>query len=105
MALLWAHRPDDGGSTHLWKVGQLLRHYTAHYPRRQASQYCQYADHEITEQSEVLDKLTVAQQVKKFPTSKWSLPFIFPTKIVYVFISALRSTCLVFFHPPLFDPF
>jgi hypothetical protein len=28
------HRPDDGGSTHLWNVGQLQRDYTALHPRR-----------------------------------------------------------------------
>jgi hypothetical protein len=27
-------RLDDGGSKHLWNVGQLLRDYTAQYPRR-----------------------------------------------------------------------
>jgi hypothetical protein len=28
------YRPDDGGSTHLWNVGQLQRDYTALQPRR-----------------------------------------------------------------------
>jgi hypothetical protein len=28
------NRPDDGGSSHLRNVGQLLRVYTAQYPRR-----------------------------------------------------------------------
>jgi hypothetical protein len=28
------HPPDDGGSTHLWNVGQLHRDYTALHPRR-----------------------------------------------------------------------
>jgi hypothetical protein len=27
-------RPDDGGSTHLWNVSQLLQDYTAQYPRK-----------------------------------------------------------------------
>jgi hypothetical protein len=28
------HKGDDGGSTHLWNVGQLQRDYTALHPRR-----------------------------------------------------------------------
>jgi hypothetical protein len=28
------HRPDDGGSTHLWNVGLLQKEYTLLYPRR-----------------------------------------------------------------------
>jgi hypothetical protein len=28
------HRPDDGGSTHLWNVGLLKRDYTVLHPRR-----------------------------------------------------------------------
>jgi hypothetical protein len=28
------YRPDDGGSKHLWNVGQLLRYYTAPYPQK-----------------------------------------------------------------------
>jgi hypothetical protein len=31
---LLMHRPDDGGSMHLWNVLQLLRDYTAQYPKR-----------------------------------------------------------------------
>jgi hypothetical protein len=27
-------RPDDGGSKHLWNVGQLQRHYTALHSKR-----------------------------------------------------------------------
>jgi hypothetical protein len=30
-------RPDDGGSTHLKNIGQLLRDFTAQYPRRLSS--------------------------------------------------------------------
>jgi hypothetical protein len=33
------HHPDDGGSTHLWNVGLLLRDYTALYLRRLLSSY------------------------------------------------------------------
>jgi hypothetical protein len=29
--------PHNGGSKHLWKVGQFLRDYTAQHPRRQSS--------------------------------------------------------------------
>jgi hypothetical protein len=29
-----AHRPDDGGSKHLWNVGKLLPDYTSQVPRR-----------------------------------------------------------------------
>jgi hypothetical protein len=32
-------RPDDGGSKHLWNVGQFLRDYTAQHPRNQYSRY------------------------------------------------------------------
>jgi hypothetical protein len=32
-AVYCLHCPDDGGSTHLWNVGLLLRDYTAPYPR------------------------------------------------------------------------
>jgi len=28
------HQGDDGGSTHLWNVGQLQLYYTALHPRR-----------------------------------------------------------------------
>jgi hypothetical protein len=35
--LQWIHRPDDGGSKHLWDVGQFLPDYTALHPRRQPS--------------------------------------------------------------------
>jgi hypothetical protein len=31
------HRPDDGGSKHLWNVSKLLPDYTAQQPRRQPS--------------------------------------------------------------------
>jgi hypothetical protein len=31
------HRPDNGGSKHLWNVGQLLLDYTVQHPRRQSS--------------------------------------------------------------------
>jgi hypothetical protein len=33
------HRPDDGGSTHLWNVGLLQREYTELYPRKLSSSY------------------------------------------------------------------
>jgi hypothetical protein len=33
------HQGDNGGSTHLWNVSQLLRDYTAHYLRRLSSSY------------------------------------------------------------------
>jgi hypothetical protein len=33
------HRPNDGGSKHLWNVGLLQRDYTALYPRRLSSSY------------------------------------------------------------------
>jgi hypothetical protein len=29
-----SHRPDDGGTAHLWYVGLLQREYTAQFPRR-----------------------------------------------------------------------
>jgi hypothetical protein len=35
--LTFFHRPDDGGSKHLWNVGKLLPDYTAQHPRRQLS--------------------------------------------------------------------
>jgi hypothetical protein len=31
---LYHHRPDDGGSAHVWSVGQLQREYTAIHVRR-----------------------------------------------------------------------
>jgi hypothetical protein len=34
-----AHNPDDGGSKHLWNVGQFLPDYTAQHPRRQPSSF------------------------------------------------------------------
>jgi hypothetical protein len=33
----FTHRPDDGGSKHLWNVGKLLPDYMAQHPRRQPS--------------------------------------------------------------------
>jgi hypothetical protein len=33
-AIVFTHRPEDGGSTHLCNVGQHLLDYTAVYPRR-----------------------------------------------------------------------
>jgi hypothetical protein len=33
------NRSDDGGSTHLWNVGQFLPDYTAQHPRRRPSSY------------------------------------------------------------------
>lgn len=32
--LYQGYRPEDGSSTHLWNVGQLLWEYTAQYPRK-----------------------------------------------------------------------
>jgi hypothetical protein len=34
-----SHRPDDGGSKHLWNICKLLSDYTALLLRRQTSQY------------------------------------------------------------------
>jgi hypothetical protein len=34
-----SHRPDVGGSKHLWNVGKLLPDYMAQQPRRQPSSY------------------------------------------------------------------
>jgi hypothetical protein len=46
MVVLWVaapcsgdHRPDNGGSKHLWNVGKLLPDYTAQQTRRQPSSY------------------------------------------------------------------
>jgi hypothetical protein len=33
------HRPDDGGSKHLWKIGKLLPNYTVQQPRIQPFSY------------------------------------------------------------------
>jgi hypothetical protein len=38
-SLVGDHRPDDGGSKHLWNVGKLLSDYTVLQPRRQPSSY------------------------------------------------------------------
>jgi hypothetical protein len=38
-SLVKIHRPDDGGSKHLWNVSKLLPDYTAQQPRRQPSSY------------------------------------------------------------------
>jgi hypothetical protein len=37
------HRPDDGGSKHLWNVGKLLPDYTAQQPRKQPTSYWLYS--------------------------------------------------------------
>jgi hypothetical protein len=41
VTVLWYVAPcnleDDGGSKHLWNVGQFLRDYTAQHPRRLSS--------------------------------------------------------------------
>jgi hypothetical protein len=34
------HRPDDGGSRHIWNVGLLQRGYTTRHPRRLSSSCC-----------------------------------------------------------------
>jgi hypothetical protein len=40
IAVFWGtHRPDDGGSKHLWNVGKLLPDYTVLQPKRQQSSY------------------------------------------------------------------
>jgi hypothetical protein len=46
--LLWNHRPDEGGSKHLWNVGQLLPDYTAQYPRRLLPSYSPPLEPEIS---------------------------------------------------------
>jgi hypothetical protein len=33
-SIIRTYRPDDGGSKHLWNVGQFLRDYTAQQSRR-----------------------------------------------------------------------
>jgi hypothetical protein len=43
-----ANRPDDAGSKHLWNVCQLLRDYTAQYPRRLSSSYSPPLEPEIS---------------------------------------------------------
>jgi hypothetical protein len=40
--------PDDGGSKHLWTVGQFLPDYTVHYPRRQLCSYLSPWEPEIS---------------------------------------------------------
>jgi hypothetical protein len=40
-ACLLTHRPDDGGSKHLWNIGKLLPDYTAQQRRRHPSSYPQ----------------------------------------------------------------
>jgi hypothetical protein len=36
---LSSHRPDDGGSKHLWNIGKLLPDYTAQQPTKRPSSY------------------------------------------------------------------
>jgi hypothetical protein len=38
-AFCFHHRPDDGGSKHLWNVFKILPDYTAQHPTRQSSSY------------------------------------------------------------------
>jgi hypothetical protein len=44
LIISYAHRPDDGGSKHLWNVGKLLPDYTVLQPRRQPSSYNKKAE-------------------------------------------------------------
>jgi hypothetical protein len=42
------HRPDDGGSKHLWNISQFLPNYTTQHPKRQSFSYLSSWDPEIS---------------------------------------------------------
>jgi hypothetical protein len=43
----FCHRPNDGGSKHLWNIGKLLPDYMVLQPRRQPSSYLPHWEPEI----------------------------------------------------------
>jgi hypothetical protein len=45
---LSSDRPNDGGSKHLWNVGQFIQDYTAQHPRRQPASYSSMCEPEIS---------------------------------------------------------